>query len=80
MGRGSVERLVRRVLRNKLLMTASIAALGGVMVALSPELGRPLLWVGAAIMLASPWISYALILAIYRDVILQYREDEAEGG
>lgn len=81
MGRSSsIERLVRRVLRNKLLITAVIAAVGGVVVALSPELGTPLLWIGAAIMLASPWISYVLILAMYRDVVLQYREDEAENG
>lgn len=78
MGRkGSIKRLVRKVFRNKLLMTAAFAALGGLMVALSPEEGRWLLWAGATVMLASPWISYVLIMVIYRDAVLNYREDEA---
>ncbi len=74
----SVERLLRRIVRNKIIMTVAIALAGGAMVALSPEEGRWLLWAGAAIMIASPWISYVLILALYREAVINYRDDEGQ--
>ena len=80
MGQGrSVERLLRKVVRNKLIITFTIALIGGALIGLSPRLGRVLLWVGSAIMLASPWISYIIVLKLYREKVLTYdNKDEDE--
>lgn len=69
--RSSAERLVRKAVRDKLVITFSIAAAGGVLVAMSPRLGRAYLFLGAAIMLAAPWLSYLIILWLYRDKVLR---------
>ena len=80
MGQGrSVERLLRKVVRNKLIITFTIALIGGALIGLSPRLGRVLLWVGSAIMLASPWISYIIVLKLYREKVRTYdNKDEDE--
>ncbi len=80
MGQGrSVERLLRKVVRNKLIITFTIALIGGALIGLSPRLGRVLLWVGSAVMLASPWISYIIVLKLYREKVLTYdNKDEDE--
>jgi len=75
----SVERLLRKVVRNKLIITFTIALIGGALIGLSPRLGRVLLWVGSAVMLASPWISYIIVLKLYREKVLTYdNKDEDE--
>jgi hypothetical protein len=74
-----VERLLRKVVRNKLIITFTIALIGGALIGLSPRLGRVLLWVGSAVMLASPWISYIIVLKLYREKVLTYdNKDEDE--
>jgi len=74
----SVERLLRKAVRNKLIITFTIALIGGVLVGLSPRLGRVLLWVGSAVMLASPWISYVIVLKLYGEKVLTYDEEEED--
>ena len=79
MGQGrSVERLLRKAVRNKLIITFTIALIGGVLVGLSPRLGRVLLWAGSVIMLASPWISYIIVLKLYREKVLTYDEEDED--
>ncbi len=79
MGQGrSVERLLRKVVRNKLIITFTIALIGGALIGLSPRLGRVLLWVGSAIVLASPWISYIIVLKLYREKVLTYDNKEED--
>ena len=79
MGQGrSVERLLRKAVRNKLIITFTIALIGGVLVGLSPRLGRVLLWVGSAVMLASPWISYVIVLKLYGEKVLTYDEEDED--
>lgn len=79
MGQGrSVERLLRKAVRNKLIITFTIALIGGVLVGLSPRLGRVLLWVGSVVMLASPWISYVIVLKLYREKVLTYDEEDED--
>jgi len=78
-GRGrSVERLLRRAVRNKLIITFTIALIGGVLISLSPRLGRVLLWVGSAVVLASPWISYFIVLKLYREKVLTYDNEDKD--
>jgi len=74
----SVERLLRKAVRNKLIITFTIALIGGVLVGLSPRLGRVLLWVGSVVMLASPWISYVIVLKLYREKVLTYDEEDED--
>jgi len=74
----SVERLLRKVVRNKLIITFTIALIGGVLIGLSPRLGRVLLWVGSAVILASPWISYIIVLKLYREKVLTYDEEDED--
>jgi len=74
----SVERLLRKVVRNKLIITFTIALIGGALIGLSPRLGRVLLWVGSAIVLASPWISYIIVLKLYREKVLTYDNKEED--
>jgi hypothetical protein len=73
-----VERLLRKAVRNKLIITFTIALIGGVLVGLSPRLGRVLLWVGSVVMLASPWISYVIVLKLYREKVLTYDEEDED--
>ncbi|ESQ24528.1 MAG: hypothetical protein JCHSAcid_10350 [uncultured Acidilobus sp. JCHS] len=73
-----MERLLRKAVRNKLIITFTIALIGGVLVGLSPRLGRVLLWVGSAVMLASPWISYVIVLKLYREKVLTYDEEDED--
>ncbi len=74
--RSSVERLARRAVRDQLLLTLAIAAVGGALVALSPREGRALLVFGSILMLLSPWISYAIIVKLYRPKIMNADEDQ----
>jgi len=75
----SVERLLRKVVRNKLIITFTIALIGGALIGLSPRLGSALLWVGSAVVLASPWTSYIIVLKLYREKVLTYdNKDEDE--
>jgi hypothetical protein len=73
-----VERLLRKAVRNKLIITFTIALIGGVLVGLSPRLGRVLLWAGSVVMLASPWISYIIVLKLYREKVLTYDEEDED--
>ncbi|MCG2881672.1 MAG: hypothetical protein L7G91_03395 [Acidilobus sp.] len=73
-----MERLLRKVVRNKLIITFTIALIGGALIGLSPRLGRVLLWVGSAIVLASPWISYIIVLKLYREKVLTYDNKEED--
>ncbi|MGC9071314.1 MAG: hypothetical protein ACP5HK_01250 [Acidilobus sp.] len=71
-----MEKLLRRIVRNKVFLTVAIALAGGVLVALSPRMGQGVLILGSAIMLGSPWISYGIIIVIYRRKVVNYSEDE----
>ncbi|MDT7866803.1 MAG: hypothetical protein RQ853_00060 [Acidianus sp.] len=73
-----MERLLRKAVRNKLIITFTIALIGGVLVGLSPRLGRVLLWAGSVVMLASPWISYIIVLKLYREKVLTYDEEDED--
>ncbi|PVU68364.1 hypothetical protein DDW02_01255 [Acidilobus sp. SCGC AC-742_M05] len=73
-----MERLLRKAVRNKLIITFTIALIGGALIGLSPRLGRVLLWVGSAVMLASPWISYVIVLKLYREKVLTYDEEDED--
>jgi len=74
----SVERLLRKAVRNKLIITFTIALIGGVLIGLSPRLGSALLWVGSAVVLASPWISYFIVLKLYREKVLTYDNEDKD--
>ncbi|MFP3312414.1 MAG: hypothetical protein RXN88_02710 [Acidilobus sp.] len=66
-----MERLARKAVRDMIIITFLIAVAGGALVALSPRTGKSLLFVGVAIMLAAPWISYLLILWTYKEKVMK---------
>ena len=66
-----MERLLRRAVRDLVLITLAIAAAGSAMVAESPREGRALLYAGAAVVLASPWLAYLAILKLYRRKVVE---------
>ncbi|MGC9210443.1 MAG: hypothetical protein ACP5FT_04180 [Acidilobus sp.] len=74
-----MEKLLRRAVRNKVILTAVIAAVGAVLVSMSSTWGRWALILGSAIVLLSPWLSYGLIIVMYKDKVLRYEDDEATG-
>ncbi len=67
----SVERLLRSAVRALVGITLVIALAGGALVALTRTLGPWALWTGAAIMLASPWIAYAIIVKMYKKKVME---------